>query len=102
MVDNKITPRDVQHIVLLNNIMNNNEYFRAITGNDTECINPYNIHLATRLLELYTYLIKNYELIPKIFGYDNTYNYNMLNHLMGLMDDNNTPISTILKTIGIQ
>ena len=101
MIDNKLTPRDVQNIVLLNNIMNNNEYFRAITGDDTGCINHTNIHLCTRLLELHTYLVKNYTLIPKIFSYDNTYNWNMLNHLMGLMSENNTPISTILKSIGV-
>lgn len=102
MVDNKLSPKDVQNIVLLNNIMNNNEYFRAITGTDTGCINQYNIHLGTRILELHTYLIKNYTLIPKLFSYDNTYNWNVLNHLMGLMDGNNTPISTLLKGMGIE
>lgn len=102
MIDNKLTPIDVRNIMLLNSVMNSNECYRAILGNDPGCINHINIHICTRLLELNCYLVKNYKIIPKLFDNDIHNNYNKLNHLINLMDNNNTPISTILKSVGIE
>lgn len=101
MIDSKLTPYDVKNIVLLNKIMGNNEYYTSITSTDVECITPGNIHLSTRVLELYTYLIKNYHLIPRLFNDDMASNWNKLRYLMGMLDDNNKPIGTILRSIGI-
>ena len=81
--------------------MNSNELYRAITGTDTGCINHINIHACTRLLELHTYLVKNYDLIPSIFSSDMYVNYSRLQTLIDLMTDNNTPIASVLKNIGI-
>ena len=101
MIDNKLTPRDVKNIMLLNQVMNNNELYRAITGTDVGCVNHLNIHICTRLLELHTYLIKHYELIPNIFTEDMYSNYNNLQSLINILSDNNNPIASVLKNIGI-
>ena len=102
IVDSKLTPYDVKNIVLLNNIMSNNEYFRAINGTDTGCINHMNIHSCTRILELHTFLIKHYKLIPRLFNDDMHSNWNRLQHIINLIDENNAPISSVLKSLGIE
>lgn len=61
---------DYKGITLLNNVMQNNEYFKTALSTDSSIRNPYNIDYCKGIMTLYQYLLKNDNYICRIFGTD--------------------------------
>ena len=91
---------DFKGITILNNVMNNNEFFKASISTDDTIRHEYNIEYCIGIMELYSYLLRNSYYICSLFGPDTYYNSKTLTFLLDCIVWNKmTPKQAILKRI---
>ena len=89
-LDNQIDK--LRNIARLNNAMASNPAFKAAISDDTGVRNGYNIDDCIVIVELYSYLYKHYELVPKIFRDTNPYmNTHIVAEILALTVDRTVP-----------